>query len=395
MPTVPAPRPMARDPRAWALILAATLTILSNATISPALPGLEASFADHPDAARLVRLLVTAPALAVALIAPFAGIITDRFSRRRLLLGGIALYAVAGTVAAFIPTLEGMLVSRVVLGISVAAIMVAQTALIGDYFEGAARGRFIGWQMAATNFGGFVFILAAGWLAAISPRWPFALYAVGFAYLPFIAAVLRERPVARTGEPAPRPAAEPATPGWAGRVAVLAGMAGMTFVMFYIVPVHLPFYLASLGLADPALTAQVMAATTVAGGLTALAFGRVRARLGGRVTPALGYLIVAAGFSAMAAAGGVAGLIAANAVLGIGLGLVMPNFMTAALNVAPAHRRGAASGAMTTAIFTGQFLSPLLTGPLFDVLGYPGGLRVAALVAVGFAGLAALVLADR
>ena len=77
MPTVPAPRPMARDPRAWALILAATLTILSNATISPALPGLEASFADHPDAARLVRLLVTAPALAVALIAPFAGIITD------------------------------------------------------------------------------------------------------------------------------------------------------------------------------------------------------------------------------------------------------------------------------------------------------------------------------
>ena len=99
MPTVPAPRPMARDPRAWALILAATLTILSNATISPALPGLEASFADHSDAARLVRLLVTAPALAVALIAPFAGIITDRFSRRRLLLGGIALYAVAGTVA--------------------------------------------------------------------------------------------------------------------------------------------------------------------------------------------------------------------------------------------------------------------------------------------------------
>ena len=61
--------------------------------------------------------------------------------------------------------------------------------------------------------------------------------------------------------------------------------------MFYIVPVHLPFYLASLGLSDPALTAQVMAATTVAGGLTALAFGRVRARLGGRVTPALGYLI--------------------------------------------------------------------------------------------------------
>lgn len=172
-------------------------------------------------------------------------------------------------------------------------------------------------------------------------------------------------------------------------------MAGMTFVMFYIVPVHLPFYLRSLGMADPAATAQVMAATTVAGGLTALVFGWVRARFGGRFTPALGYLIVAAGFGAMAAAEGLGALLAANAVLGIGLGLVMPNFMTAALNAAPVHRRGTVSGVMTAAIFTGQFLSPLLTGPLFDSLGYPGGLRIAALVAVGFAALAAMVLADR
>ncbi|MDO5604169.1 MAG: MFS transporter, partial [Paracoccus sp. (in: a-proteobacteria)] len=372
-----------------------TLTILSNATISPALPGLEASFAGHENAAHLVRLLVTAPALAVAIIAPFAGIITDRFSRRRLLIAGIVLYAIAGTLGAVLPTLEGILISRLVLGLSVAAIMTAQTALIGDYFSGADRGRFIGWQMAATNFGGFVFILLAGWLATISPRWPFALYAVGFLYLPFIALVLRERPVASPGHAAAPPADAPVPPGWAGRVAVLAFLSGMTFVMFYIVPVHLPFYLASIGLPDPSVTAQLMAATTAAGGATALFFGRVRARLGGRITPAAGYVLVALGFGAMAGASGFAGLVLANAVLGIGLGLVMPNFMTAALNTAPAQRRGAVSGAMTAAIFTGQFLSPLLTGPLFDAMGYPGGFRLVAVAALIFAALAALVLAER
>ncbi|MDO5630604.1 MAG: hypothetical protein Q4G22_02075 [Paracoccus sp. (in: a-proteobacteria)] len=37
-------RPLAGAPRAWVLILAPMLTALSNATISPALPGLEAAF---------------------------------------------------------------------------------------------------------------------------------------------------------------------------------------------------------------------------------------------------------------------------------------------------------------------------------------------------------------
>lgn len=69
--------PIATDPRTWALLMAATLTIMSNATISPALPGLEAQFPDNPSAGMLVRLLVTAPALAVALVAPLVGLAVD------------------------------------------------------------------------------------------------------------------------------------------------------------------------------------------------------------------------------------------------------------------------------------------------------------------------------
>jgi hypothetical protein len=57
-----------QDPRAVALLMAASLTTMANATISPALPGLERLFADDPNAAMLVRLLVPAPSISVALL---------------------------------------------------------------------------------------------------------------------------------------------------------------------------------------------------------------------------------------------------------------------------------------------------------------------------------------
>ncbi|MEZ0171104.1 MFS transporter [Microvirga sp. TS319] len=85
-----------RDPRAIALLMAASLTTMANATISPALPGLKRLFADDPNAAMLVRLLVPAPSLSVAIFAPFAGLIADRYGRRCMLLVGVILFVIAG-----------------------------------------------------------------------------------------------------------------------------------------------------------------------------------------------------------------------------------------------------------------------------------------------------------
>ena len=79
---VPPAQAIWRDRRAQALLLAATLTIMANATISPALPGLAREFADHPQVALLTRLLVPAPSLAVVLVAPLVGVLSDRIGRR-------------------------------------------------------------------------------------------------------------------------------------------------------------------------------------------------------------------------------------------------------------------------------------------------------------------------
>lgn len=384
-----------KDPRAVALLMAAALTILSNTVISPALPGIEAEFAANGNAGLLTRLLVTAPSLLVALVAPFAGITADRFGRRRQLLFGVALYAVAGVAGALLPTLELVLASRLVLGVAVAIVMTSQAALIGDYFSGAARGRFMGLQIAAVNFGGFAFIALAGWLAGLSPRLPFAIYGIGALVLPFLAWAITEP--ARAGATTETSAAadDAADPRWGMILGLVVVLSGLSFVLFYLIPTQMPFHLDAMGYADATAPAQVLAMVTLSGGFAALAFGPVRARLGRGLTPALGYLLMAAGFAVMSVAGDLLAISAGAVLVGGGFGFTMPTFFALALDVSPAHRRGFASGAITTSIFLGQFVSPLFSTPLVAALGYTGTFAVAAAILVGMAALVLALFAER
>ena len=55
--------------------------------------------------------------------------------------------------------------------------------------------------------------------------------------------------------------------------------------------------------------------------------------------------------------------------LGLGLGPSMPNYTAYGMDVVPPAVRGRASGLLTTAYFSGQFASPLVTAPLVAQVG--------------------------
>ena len=372
------------DPRSWGLMLAAMLTVMSNATITPSLPGLEAAFADDPLAPTITRLLITAPSLLVAVVAPLAGVLTDRLGRRRPLLWGLAIYAVAGTAGLYLPTIEAILASRLALGLGVALIMTAQAALIGDYFDGPARGRLMGYQMASTNLGGLLFVTAAGALAASDPRLPFAIYALAVPLFPLLWRILPEPP--RLGGRGHGVLPDlPADPGWRMVAGVMAGAAGLTFVIFYAVPTQLPYHLGGIGLDDPRHAGAVMGAMMASAAVMSVVSGLIR--LGRIATPVTGYALLALGFAAIALAQSLAIAMAGAALIGAGLGFCIPTFITAALNASPARYRGLVSGLISSAICLGQFLSPLASTPLVAHLGYPGAFLA------GAAGFVILALA--
>lgn len=81
---------------ALTLLAASSLTMMAGAIVAPSLPGIQAAFADLPRVELLARLVLTLPALTVALLAPIAGGLLDRLGRRPVLLASLALYALAG-----------------------------------------------------------------------------------------------------------------------------------------------------------------------------------------------------------------------------------------------------------------------------------------------------------
>lgn len=379
-----------RDQRAIALLLAASLTTMANATISPALAGLQALFADHAHSKLLIPLLVSAPSLTVVLFAPFAGVLTDRLGRRWMLLAGVLLFVISGTAGSFLTNLDMIFGSRLVLGVAVAMIMTSQTALVGDYFTGDRRTAFTGLQVSARNFGGFLFISLAGWLAVFSPKLPFAIYGLAALFLPFIWFAIHEPTILRNNAGRSNSTENGGAANWVLLIALLTLLQMATNMLFFIMPTQLPFFLDMLGYDSAVMTGVVLGALTLAGGFVALTYGRIKKALGFRASYAIAYGLMAVGFASVSQGEALGFLIAGAVAIGAGFALAMPGFVAIALQLAPQNHRGVVGGALTTAIFLGQFLSPLITTPSISALGYESTFYGAAFILAALAVAAAL-----
>lgn len=353
-----------------ALLLVSGLTIMSATAIAPALPAIEDHFAGSDDAALLTRLLITVPALAIALLAPVAGSLTDRLGRRRVLVGAILLYGFAGMSGLMLDTLPGLLAGRALLGMAVAGIMTASTALVGDLYSGPARDRFMGIQAAFVGLGGLVFMTTGGLLAETGWRAPFAIYGLAFIVLPAVLAYLGEPEHRGHAEDGEQPAPFPWLP-----VAALYLTAAFNSVIFYLIPTQLPFHLVSLGAGSPGFVGVTIGVFNLSIAAAALGYGRVRGLLGIPGTFGAGFGLMALGYGIIAAAGSPSMVLAGLVVTGAGMSGIMPGLMAGAMAVAPASARGRVAGGLTASIFLGQFLSPLASQAWIGWFGYAAAFR--------------------
>ncbi|MDV6373694.1 MFS transporter [Deinococcus arenicola] len=367
------------------LLLLAALTIMSGATIAPALPAMLVHFADHPNAGLLVKLALTIVGLAIAVSAPLGGILADRFGRRPVLIGSLLLYAVGGASGLLISSLDALLAGRVVLGLAVAGTMTAGGALVNDYFAGAARGKFLSQQASFTSFGGAVLLPLGGLLAGVGWRAPFGLYLISLLLLPLVLRLPR-------GIPGPVLVDEPEEkPRWK-TIAAIYFLALAYMVVFYLMPAQGPFLLKFLG-ASPASTGLLLGVFTLTAALTALGYSRFAGRFDHRRVAGLGLLLLAAGWGVVSVAQSIGGVVPGLIVAGMGGGLALPNLNAWLAELTPRSWRGRIVAGMSSAIFLGQFLSPLLLaapaahpaqGFVWGALAI-GGIG-AALLAVSFVG---------
>ena len=365
-----------------ALMAILAMPTLALAALVPSLPQLFQQFSSVPNFQLLVPMIITVPSLCVALFSGVMGAIADRWGRRKLLLAALFAFALLGLAPLMFDSLLLIVASRVVVGLAEAAILTVGNALMGDYFEGEQRTKWLGYQNMFAPFIGSAILLSGGFLAGLHWRYPFLLYLSGFAVLVLVWLVCWE-PGKQTTQAA-QPAAETASFPW--RVSLLVcGVTVLFSLVFFVQAVQHGRIFGDMGVASPE---RISVLATVA------SLGTV---LGGYLFKRFSSLTVQQWMMAILALYGVSYIgiaLAPNLTIGlpldvlgqVGGGLMVPVLVTWALQHYGFEHRGRGMGLWGGAFFLGQFLSP----PLLTLIGSAG---LSFLGSVAVMGVACLIMA--
>jgi predicted MFS family arabinose efflux permease len=136
-----------------AAIAAAGFTAMLNMYAPQAvLPMMSAEFGVGPAA---ISQIMTVNALAVAMTAPFTGVIADVLGRRFIIAIAIALLVVPGVMMSFSDSLEALLFWRFIQGLLLPPIFAVSVAYIGAEWPAGEATAVTGTFIAATAVGGF------------------------------------------------------------------------------------------------------------------------------------------------------------------------------------------------------------------------------------------------
>jgi predicted MFS family arabinose efflux permease len=371
-----------------AVATAGICTFLNLYTPQAILPTLATQFAVP---LRNIGLTITVSLLAVAIVAPFAGAISDVLGRKRLIVGAAFGVVVPTLLVAFSTSLDALLVWRFLQGLLLPFIFAVTVAYIGEECEGPAAIRAAGTYASGSIVGGFAGRFVTG-IAADLGGWRFGFMVIAALTALGAAVVAATLPRERKFRPA-RGGIRATLRDWRehARNRLLWGTCVVGFCMLFSVVATFtyvnfrlsapPFGLSSGELGAVFTVYLVGAVTTPLATRVAVRIGRKRtALLSAGVAIAGELLTLAPSLPAV-----VAGLVLASAGLFVAQALAL-----GFIGLAAPRARSTAVGLYVTIYYVGGALGGILPGGLWHRFGWAG---CVALVCVVVAVMAAAAVA--
>lgn len=341
------------------LVLAAVMPAMAIISLVPVMPLLGREFGPVPGSKALVPIALTVPALCVALFSPFAGWLSDRVGRKSLLLVALLGYAAIGIVPYFLTDLKQIIGARIGLGIFEAVIMTVATALIGDYYKGAAREKWIGIQVAVVSVSAIFLIAIGGALGdAIGSRGPFLMYLLAIPIALLVAWKLFEPAVIEKAS-----GLKGSLP-WKNLAPLLLITLGVG-IFFYTAIVKLGDILLLSGEVTPGVIGGIGAIFNIGVMLGTFLFLKLKKKSSGPKLLALGMLLFAVGYGGMGLSGSFNLTVLFLLITSLGAGLLLPTMLTWVMSILPPNVRGRGTGFWTGMFFLGQFVAPLVAVALY------------------------------
>ena len=336
------------------VVLLAALAALGPFSIDTYLPAFPAMAENLGTSDIAIQQTLTAYLVPFAFMMLWHGALSDALGRRRVILGGLALFAASSVVCAFAGSIEMLLLGRVLQGLTAGAGMVIGRAMVRDIFDGAEAQRLMARIAVLFAIAPAIAPVIGGWILYFFNWHGIFLFLATFATLMLVACWLW---LPETLPPEKRQSLHPVSLARAyGQVfshhefrrLALANAFNFTGLFIYVLAAPV-FLIRHLGLSAQAFATMFM---PVVGGmmLGSIASGHLAGKLSAAHTVAIGY-----GLMIVAATGNLAMNLAMPATLpwailplslfASGMALAMPSLQLLALDFFP-ERRGLASSCM-------------------------------------------------
>lgn len=338
------------------------------------------------------------------IVSPFAGVVADRVSRKKLVVGSLFVWSAVTYLMGYASDFTQLYWLRALMGVSEALYIPSALSLIADWHEGKSRSLAIGIHMTGLYVGQAVGGFGATIAATFSWHSTFYWFGIiGIAYSVVLALLLHDKPKAAAAVAA---SPDPATlmkkeSVWRGLSVVLSTWAFWVILIYFTVP-SLPgwatknwlptLFEKNLGL-DMALAGPMSTITIAASSFVGVLLGGVMSdkwvlrNIRGRIyTSAIGLGMTIPALVLLGFGHSVVAVVGAGMLFGIGFGMFDANNMPILCQIISAKYRATAYGIMNmVGVFAGAAVTHLLgkwtdggnLGMGFAVLG---GIVIVALV---------------
>lgn len=335
------------------------LIALQDNGMGAATPALQSISQAFPGAGyQIISMIVTLPALMLAVMPIFYPKLVQLFKKRWILILAAILFIVGGIGPAFInSSIYIILFFRLLIGMACGIFMPLCVDLIVDFFEGNERAKMVGWSSAFTGLGGVIFQMLGGWLASYHWSYCFFAYVIAIIFLMFPVFMLpeppREKKMAEVQNDVKGKVKTPLSVWVTGLFLCLFWM------LAYVIITNASTVLITEGIAIQSQVGLIFSFMTLGTVISSGFFGKILEKLGYIILP-LGMLVAALSMITAFMAHTIGVFIVAMFLLGFSSGIVTPGIMER--NTSLVSYAGGTKAVSISYLYlgVGSFISPFI-----------------------------------
>jgi predicted MFS family arabinose efflux permease len=358
------------------------------AVITPAFPTIMETLGISEQS---IGLLISVFTLPTFLLTPLAGIMADRFGRKKLLVPSLFLYGIFGAACAFAPDFKTLLVLRGLQGIGGAPMLAVSLAIIGDLFSGQKRAEAMGFNITVMYLGYVIYPLLGGALAGLAWNYVFLPFLIAIP-VGIIALVSLQCPEPKNKESLKDHMRNALSYLRGLKVPWLFSATVITYILLYgayltyfsifleyrfnASPFTIGLFIAIIGLITAGVSSQL---------------GRLSKRFSAMSLIIGAFVIYAVAMAIIPVSPNLWFCLLPTILFSVGHGLNLPSLKVIGAGIAPFEHRAAFMAMQETMVPLGMTIGPLIMGLAFSFTGLNGTFPIAALIALIIPIMAAII----